>query len=168
MLTGDILPTSGSAFVNGYSIRTNLGKVCQQIGYCPQFDALFSLLTGVEHLTFYARVQGISEKDIKHVVDQCIADLCLEKNASKLSENLSGGNKRKLSTAIALITNAPVIFFDEPTTGMDPKAKRFLWDCIRKVRNSGRSIVITSHSMEECEALCNRIAIMVCCIIWFS
>ncbi|KAG7263275.1 hypothetical protein CRUP_000329, partial [Coryphaenoides rupestris] len=73
----------------------------------------------------------------------------------------SGGNKRKLSTAMALIGCPPVIFLDEPTTGMDPKARRFLWDCILSIIRDGRSVVLTSHSMEECEALCTRMAIMV-------
>ncbi|EDO28092.1 predicted protein [Nematostella vectensis] len=74
---------------------------------------------------------------------------------------ISGGNKRKLSTAIALVGNPPIIFLDEPTTGMDPVARRFLWDSLTHVMKGGRSIVLTSHSMEECEALCTRLAIMV-------
>jgi len=73
----------------------------------------------------------------------------------------SGGNKRKLSTAVALIGNPVVVYLDEPTTGMDPGAKRNLWNMLSKVRRSGKSIVLTSHSMEECEALCTRLAIMV-------
>ncbi|CAH3155542.1 unnamed protein product, partial [Porites evermanni] len=73
----------------------------------------------------------------------------------------SGGNRRKLSTAIALVGNPPIIFLDEPTTGMDPVARRFLWDTLTGVLKDGRSIVLTSHSMEECEALCTRLAIMV-------
>ncbi|GFN82627.1 ATP-binding cassette sub-family a member 2 [Plakobranchus ocellatus] len=113
MLTGDLEPSSGAAFLNGYSVN----------------------------------------KDIKK--------LGLTNYADKLSGTYSGGNKRKLSTAIALIGHPPIIFMDEPTTGMDPHSRRFLWDLILGLVQDGRSVILTSHSMEECEALCSRMAIMV-------
>ena len=75
--------------------------------------------------------------------------------------NCSGGNKRKLSTAIALVGNPPIVLLDEPTTGMDPTTRRYLWDVVIGIIKEGRSVVLTSHSMEECEALCTRLAIMV-------
>jgi ATP-binding cassette subfamily A (ABC1) protein 3 len=90
-----------------------------------------------------------------------VAALMLEKYVDKYSRTYSGGNKRKLSTAIAMIGDPPVIFLDEPTTGMDPGARRFLWDRINETTRGGRCVVLTSHSMEECEALCTRLAIMV-------
>ncbi|XP_048255576.1 phospholipid-transporting ATPase ABCA1-like isoform X2 [Haliotis rufescens] len=161
MLTGDVSVTSGSAAVSDMSILKDMVKVRQLMGYCPQFDALDSLLTGREHLQFYARVRGIPEKDIKDVAEWAIRKLGLVKYANVIAGSYSGGNKRKLSTAIALIGNPPIIFLDEPTTGMDPKARRFLWNCINSIIKDGRSIILTSHSMEECEALCGRLAIMV-------
>ncbi|KAM8881267.1 phospholipid-transporting ATPase ABCA1 isoform 2-T2 [Synchiropus picturatus] len=161
MLTGDIPVSSGEAFLNGYSIRTEMRDVHQNMGYCPQFDAINDLLTGQEHLEFYARLRGVPEKEVKMVADWGIQKLGLIKYANKPAGTYSGGNKRKLSTAIALIGCPPVIFLDEPTTGMDPKARRFLWDCILSVIKEGRSVILTSHSMEECEALCTRMAIMV-------
>ncbi|WAR23494.1 ABCA1-like protein [Mya arenaria] len=161
MLTGDERLTTGNAYVNNYNILNNMKDVRKNIGYCPQFDALDPLLTGVEHLRFYARLRGISETDVKHVADWAIRRLGLLPHADKISINYSGGNKRKLSTAISLIGNPSVIFLDEPTTGMDPGARRFLWDCISNIVKDGRSVILTSHSMEECEALCGRLAIMV-------
>ncbi|KAI3376454.1 hypothetical protein L3Q82_016915 [Scortum barcoo] len=161
MLTGDIPVSSGEAFLNGYSIRTEMRDVHQNLGYCPQFDALDDLLTGREHLEFYARLRGVPEKDIAMVAEWGIQKLGLVKYSNKSAGTYSGGNKRKLSTAIALIGCPPVIFLDEPTTGMDPKARRFLWDCIMSIIKEGRSVILTSHSMEECEALCTRMAIMV-------
>merc|ERR1719483_315875 len=131
------------------------------MGYCPQFDALDPLLTGREHLEFYARVRGISPREVKSVAGWAISRLGLTRWADRISSSYSGGNKRKLSTAIALIGNPPIIFLDEPTTGMDPKARRFLWNCINSIVRAGRSVILTSHSMEECEALCSRLAIMV-------
>lgn len=92
---------------------------------------------------------------------ELIGKLDLSKHADKPSHTYSGGNKRKLSTAIALVGDPPIVFLDEPTTGMDPGSRRFLWSTLTSVMKSGRSIVLTSHSMEECEALCTRLAIMV-------
>ncbi|XP_026071559.1 ATP-binding cassette sub-family A member 1 [Carassius auratus] len=161
MLTGDISPTSGDAFLNGYSIRTDMPLVQQNMGYCPQFDAIDELLTGREHLEFYARLRGVPEKEVSMVAEWGVQKLGLVKYSEKSAGTYSGGNKRKLSTAIALIGCPPLVFLDEPTTGMDPKARRFLWDCILSVIKEGRSVILTSHSMEECEALCTRMAIMV-------
>ncbi|KAK7101016.1 phospholipid-transporting ATPase ABCA1-like [Littorina saxatilis] len=161
MLTGDVEVSQGDAHINGFGIKSDMVKVQQYMGYCPQFDALDPLLTGREHLEFYARIRGIPWDDIKSVADWAIQKLGLTMYADKISSSYSGGNKRKLSTAIALIGNPPIIFLDEPTTGMDPKARRFLWNCINSIVKAGRSVILTSHSMEECEALCGRLAIMV-------
>ncbi|KAJ3585197.1 hypothetical protein NHX12_013918 [Muraenolepis orangiensis] len=161
MLTGDIRASGGEAFLNGYSIRTEMSRVHQNMGYCPQFDGIDHLLTGREHLQFYARLRGVPEEEVAMVAEWGIRKLGLVKYSDKSAGTYSGGNKRKLSTAMALIGCPPVIFLDEPTTGMDPKARRFLWDCILSIIRDGRSVILTSHSMEECEALCTRMAIMV-------
>uniref|UniRef100_A0A8C3JT61 ATP-binding cassette sub-family A member 2 n=1 Tax=Calidris pygmaea TaxID=425635 RepID=A0A8C3JT61_9CHAR len=161
MLTGDESTTGGEAFINGHSILKELLQVQQSLGYCPQFDALFDELTAQEHLELYTRLRGIPWKDEERVVKWALKKLELTKYADKPASTYSGGNKRKLSTAIALIGYPAFIFLDEPTTGMDPKARRFLWNLILDVIKTGRSVVLTSHSMEECEALCTRLAIMV-------
>ncbi|XP_053276075.1 ATP-binding cassette sub-family A member 2 isoform X1 [Pleuronectes platessa] len=161
MLTGDECTTGGEAFINGNSILRDLLHVQQSIGYCPQFDALFDDLTAREHLELYTRLRGIPWKDQERVVQWALEKLELSKYADKPACTYSGGNKRKLSTAIALIGYPSLIFLDEPTTGMDPKARRFLWNLILDIIKSGRSVVLTSHSMEECEALCTRLGIMV-------
>ncbi|KAL3172908.1 hypothetical protein MRX96_012652 [Rhipicephalus microplus] len=160
MLTGNTEVTEGNAFISSYSIRTQIDLARQNIGYCPQFDALDPLLTGWEHLEFYARLRGIPEKYVQKVADWGIRKLGLHRYAHRCAGTYSGGNKRKLNTAIALVGDPPLVFLDEPTTGMDPKARRFLWDCILDVVRDGRSVILTSHSMEECEALCSRLAIM--------
>nr|XP_006817327.1 PREDICTED: ATP-binding cassette sub-family A member 2-like [Saccoglossus kowalevskii] len=161
MLTGDELITRGEAFLNGHNIATEIHSVHQNIGYCPQFDALFDELTAKEHLMLYARLRGIPHHEQKQVVDWALRKLALLQYADKPAGTFSGGNKRKLSTAIALLGHPPVIFMDEPTTGMDPHSRRFLWDLILNIIKGGRSVILTSHSMEECEALCTRLAIMV-------
>ncbi|XP_062310063.1 LOW QUALITY PROTEIN: ATP-binding cassette sub-family A member 2 [Osmerus eperlanus] len=161
MLTGDESTTGGEAFIGGNSVLKELLRVQQSIGYCPQFDALFEDLTAREHLELYTRLRGIPWKDEERVVQWALEKLELSKYADKPAGTYSGGNKRKLSTAIALIGYPSLIFLDEPTTGMDPKARRFLWNLILDIIKTGRSVVLTSHSMEECEALCTRLGIMV-------
>uniref|UniRef100_A0A673HWH5 P-type phospholipid transporter n=1 Tax=Sinocyclocheilus rhinocerous TaxID=307959 RepID=A0A673HWH5_9TELE len=161
MLTGDSVVTSGEAYLAGKSVLTEIDEVHQNMGYCPQFDAINDLLTGREHLEFYAILRGVPEKEVCEVADWGIRKLGLMKYVDKAAGSYSGGNMRKLSTAMALIGGPPVVFLDEPTTGMDPKARRALWNCILSIIKEGRSVVLTSHSMEECEALCTRMAIMV-------
>uniref|UniRef100_A0A4W3JZM3 ABC transporter domain-containing protein n=1 Tax=Callorhinchus milii TaxID=7868 RepID=A0A4W3JZM3_CALMI len=161
MLTGDCEVTGGEAFLNNHSILSNIQEVHQDMGYCPQFDAVNELLTGREHLEFYALLRGVPEREVCKIAEWGIRKLGIVRYADKKAGNYSGGNRRKLSTALALIGGPPVIFLDEPTTGMDPKARRFLWNSILSIIKEGRSVVLTSHSMEECEALCTRMAIMV-------
>merc|ERR1719424_659360 len=131
------------------------------MGYCPQFDALDDFITGRQTLELYARLRGVPEAEIKSLVSWAISHLQLDRWADKITRSYSGGNKRKLSVAIALVGGPPVLFLDEPTSGMDPRARRFLWDMITGTVKSGKSVVLTSHSMEECDALCGRLAIMV-------
>ena len=174
MLTGDtevrktseVFPhltqvTAGEAFVNGFSVINQLDDVRQNLGYCPQFDALDPLLTGREHLRLYARLRGLDEDSVKREAENGLRRLGLAAYADRCAGTYSGGNKRKLSTAIALIGNPSVVFLDEPTSGMDPGARRFLWNSILDMVRAGQSVVLTSHSMEECEALCSRLGIMV-------
>lgn len=161
MITGDETVSAGSIFVDGYNINSDMTKVRQRIGYCPQFDALIDLLTGRELLTLYARLRGIPERHIPQTVQNLAVSLSFDVHIDKISKTYSGGNKRKLSTALALVGDPQVIFLDEPTTGMDPRARRMLWDALTAYRKNEGSIVITSHSMEECEALCTRLAVMV-------
>uniref|UniRef100_A0A673C7T2 Zgc:172302 n=1 Tax=Sphaeramia orbicularis TaxID=375764 RepID=A0A673C7T2_9TELE len=150
MLTGDTAITFGEAYLNHHSVLTEMERVHQLMGYCPQFDAISDLLTGREHLELYARLRGVPEESVAKVTEDR-RKLGLTQYSEREAGGYSGGNKRKLSTAISLIGAAPVIFL----------AKRFLWNCILSVTKEGRAVVLTSHSMEECEALCTRMAIMV-------
>eukprot|EP00123_Amoebidium_parasiticum_P015512 comp23006_c0_seq1/m.36687 comp23006_c0_seq1/g.36687 ORF comp23006_c0_seq1/g.36687 comp23006_c0_seq1/m.36687 type:complete len:1736 (-) comp23006_c0_seq1:41-5248(-) len=161
MMTGDHPPSSGNVWVAGHSILTDIGDVRQQIGYCPQFDALVDTLTGRETLEMYARLRGVRPDRLREVVDNMVVRMDLTAHADRLCGTYSGGNKRKLSTAMALIGDPPVVFLDEPTTGVDPATRRFLWDILATITKQGRCVVLTSHSMEECEALCTRLTIMV-------
>ncbi|DAZ93928.1 TPA: LOW QUALITY PROTEIN: hypothetical protein N0F65_008871, partial [Lagenidium giganteum] len=163
MLTGDIVPTSGNATLAGFDILTQQLEVRREIGYCPQFDALIDLLTVREHLELFGRIKGIPSAELENVVYEKMQQLNLMDFENKLAGSLSGGNKRKLSVAIAMIGSPSILFLDEPSTGMDPVSRRFMWDVIAEIstHNKESTVVLTTHSMEECEALCTRVGIMV-------
>ncbi|KAL5277954.1 ABCA3.2 family protein [Megaselia abdita] len=161
MMTGDENITSGNAYVKGINLRTNMNQVYKEIGYCPQFDALLDDLTGRETLKIFCLLRGIPSSKIHAIIEELSRAFGFKKHLDKRTKAYSGGNKRKLSTSIALIGGPSVVYLDEPTTGMDPAARRQLWNVICRIRDCGKSIVLTSHSMEECEALCTRLAIMV-------
>ncbi|XP_070340897.1 phospholipid-transporting ATPase ABCA3-like isoform X5 [Equus asinus] len=146
---------------NVYNILMKGRKVRSRIGYCPQSDPMLNHMTGRELLIMYARLRGVPEPDIYKYVETFLHSMHLETQADKFVNIYSRGNKRKLNTAIALMGNSSVVFLDEPSTGMDPVARHLLWDAVTWMCKSGKAIIITSHSMEECEALCTRLAIMV-------
>ncbi|KAM5329747.1 phospholipid-transporting ATPase ABCA3-like [Glossophaga mutica] len=161
MLAGDETITSGVVVIDGISITENIRKVRSRIGYCPQSDPVLNHMTGRELMIMYARLQGVPEPNIYKYVETFLHSMHLETHADKFLYTYSGGDKRKLNTAIALMGKPSVVFLDEPSTGMDPVARRLLWDTVTWMSKSGKAIIITSHSMEECEALCTRMAIMV-------
>nr|XP_033802042.1 ATP-binding cassette sub-family A member 12 isoform X2 [Geotrypetes seraphini] len=165
MLTGAIAPSSGSIRIRDQTRNVLDVLDCDTdlsaFGYCPQEDALDKLLTGKEHLYYYARVHGIPEAQIKKVVTQLLHKLQLIPYKDILTSSYSCGTRRKLSTALALVGRPSILLLDEPSSGMDPKTKRHLWKVISEELRDQCAVVLTSHSMEECEALCTRLAIMV-------
>jgi len=134
-------------------------RVRERMGYCPQADPLLELMTARETLFMFARLKNLPEQAIPGIVQALLEKVTLTPYADRVCGSYSGGNKRKLSLGIALVGSPAVIFLDEPSSGMDPKSRRKMWDIIMKERTL-RSIVLTTHSMEECEALCTRIGIM--------
>lgn len=161
LLTGEQATSDGAAYIAGYNVYSQRSDASRFMGFCPQFDGLLPLLTGREHLFLYAALRGVPVSEAKSQIETLLDELNLQPVANKLAGTYSGGNKRRLATAVALLGNHPVIFLDEPTTGVDPKARREMWNFLSTVIRSGRSIVLTSHSMAECEALCTRLSIMV-------
>ncbi|ETP35909.1 hypothetical protein F442_16025 [Phytophthora nicotianae P10297] len=161
VLTGQLAPTYGFVTLSGFDLSTSSAEARKTMGYCPQFDALHDLLTVKEQLQLYARVKGIPEPFVDAAVDEQIQELGLTKYRHKLTQGLSGGNKRKVSTAIALLGRPRVVFLDEPSTGVDPSSRRKMWDVIARVSSTDACVVLTTHSMEECEALCSRVGILV-------
>ncbi|KFD55597.1 hypothetical protein M513_03649 [Trichuris suis] len=154
MVTGEIKKSNGSVL-----LRFETG--CQSpIGYCPQFDALNVRLTAKETLSLYAGIRGIKKRDRQNVVSACIRRLGLTEVADKQVKTYSSGFKRRLSAAVSIIGDPPLILFDEPTAGMDVKGKRLLWNTILDIVASGAAVLFTSNNMEECEVLCSRVGIL--------
>jgi len=140
--------SSGSATINGFDITREQDQVYRYVGVCPQHEILWGDLTCEEHLLFYARLKGVDVKDERAVVGKCLEQVELVPEGKKLAKQLSGGQKRRLSIAIALVARPAVVFLDEPTTGLDPNVKRSLWRVIKKVKEiHNMCIILTTHSM---------------------
>ncbi|XP_015109409.1 retinal-specific ATP-binding cassette transporter [Diachasma alloeum] len=161
MLIGEELPNGGQMWLKNFNIENNRVKYLQKMGYCPQHDAIMGTLNSRDHLYLFAKLRGVPEGEVYDVVEKWIRKLNLTACAEQPSSTYSGGNKRRLNIAMALIGNPSLVLMDEPTTGVDPAARRSLWNTLKTCQDSGQSFILTSHSMEECEVLCNRLVIMV-------
>ncbi|XP_011141339.1 ATP-binding cassette sub-family A member 1 [Harpegnathos saltator] len=161
MLTGEEMPNSGMMYLRRANIQMNRKQYLSEMGYCPQTDALIPSLNAFDHLRLFARLRGIPKLNVELEVNKWINRLNLTACMSQPSSTYSGGNKRRLNIAMALIGNPTLVLLDEPTTGVDPAARRSLWNTLQSCQAAGQAIILTSHSMEECEALCNRLVIMV-------
>ncbi|ESN90116.1 hypothetical protein HELRODRAFT_91019, partial [Helobdella robusta] len=160
MITGEICPTSGYAIVDGSSIMSNRSSALRKFGYCPQTEALCPLMNVQEHLFLFARLRGISFQNIKNVVEWGLRHMGLRNYSKQLPSKLSGGNRRKLQVTLAIIGNPQLICLDEPTTGVDPRARRYVWECISGSSTIDHGVLLTTHSMEESESLCHKLTIM--------
>jgi ABC-type multidrug transport system ATPase subunit len=160
MLVTDVPPTSGEAFIDGINSFTVRQQGLDLIGYCPQFDSLFDFMTGRETLQFFAALNGVPAANLHVHVDAALRSLDLTSHADVYSSKYSGGNKRRLSLAIAYMGNASVVFLDECSTGVDPFARQRMFDVIRRAQ-ANRTTIMTTHVMEEADGLCTKIGIMV-------
>ena len=159
MLSGMLTPTEGEVYMYGHKLSTDLSEIRKSLGFCPQHDVLYPELTVEQHVRFYAKLKGYKGEELKSVVRNGIETVGLLAKAHAKSRALSGGMKRKLSLAIALLGDSKIVFVDEPTSGVDPWSRRNMWDIIQNHRE-GRVIILTTHFMDEADLLGDRIAIM--------
>ena len=161
-LTCEVEPTAGTIHIASLDIRKDFNKIKKLIGYCPQTNPIFEYMTVEENVEYFARIKGIPKERRSELCNRAIIQLDLEPHRKKLSGDLSGGNKRKLSVAIAIIGSPPIILLYEPSAGMDPEARRFMWRVVEKIASDKTSaVILTTHSMEEAEALSTKMGIMV-------
>jgi len=161
MLTGLFPPTSGDAIIFGHSLRGQNGmdRIRTLLGVCPQHDILFPELTAKQHLELFADIKGIPLKNRKQTIINKLKQVNLLDVANVQAGRFSGGMKRRLSLAVSCIGDPRILFLDEPTTGLDPINKREVWDLIKEMKQNC-IVILTTHSMAECEYLSDRIAIM--------
>ncbi|QGP93838.1 Daunorubicin/doxorubicin resistance ATP-binding protein DrrA [Neomoorella glycerini] len=160
MLTMLTRPSSGRALINGYDVTRDLGKVKQAIGVVPQQMNLDQELTAWENLELHGRLHKMSTKERQERINELLAYVELEERADDLVSKFSGGMKRRLMIARALMHRPRVLFLDEPTVGLDPQTRRKIWDLIRRMNTEGMTVLLTTHYIEEAEMLCHRVGIM--------
>lgn len=159
MLAGLLKPTSGDAFIFGKSILSSPALIKSVIGYSTQETAVAKNLTVRENLTFYGGLYGLSRSETEDRANLLIKTFSLEEVENKRVSKLSGGYKRKVSIALALISRPKILFLDEPTLGLDVLARRELWRIINLIKKD-TTIILTTHYLEEAYALCDRVAVM--------
>ena len=160
MLCGLSIPSSGDASVAGFDVYRQTEEIKKNIGYMSQKFSLYEDLTVAENIRFYAGIYGLTDKQIKDKSEELIDQLGLKQSAKKLVRELPLGWKQKLSFSVAVIHQPKIVFLDEPTSGVDPVARRQFWDLIYDAADKGMTAFVTTHYMDESE-YCNRVSIMV-------
>jgi ABC-2 type transport system ATP-binding protein len=160
MLTGAIRPDKGSIGINGGHSPTE-ASARMAIGFAPQNLSLYEELSAVENLIFFGRLYQLAGKELHERVEWALEFAGLSDRQKDRVKTFSGGMKRRLNLAVALVHNPRVIFLDEPTAGVDPQSRNHIFERIEELRSQGRTVVYTTHYMEEAQRLCDRVAIMV-------
>jgi ABC-2 type transport system ATP-binding protein len=160
VLCGLIKPTSGTAKVGGYDVQKETEKVKTLIGVCPQETAIYPYLTGAENVELFGDLHTMNKETLKARRDMLLEKMGLTEDARRRSEKYSGGMKRRLSLILALIHNPQIAFLDEPTVAMDPQSRHAVWDFIKELKKEEKTIILTTHYMEEAEELCDRVGII--------
>ncbi|GGK74862.1 daunorubicin resistance protein DrrA family ABC transporter ATP-binding protein [Planomonospora parontospora subsp. parontospora] len=160
MLATFTVPTSGTARVAGFDVVKEAAKVREKIGYVGQAGGIDDNAPGRESLVMAARIAGLSRAQALGRADELMAAFSLTEIADRPVKTLSGGQKRRFSLAIGLVNRPPLVFLDEPTTGLDPQNRANLWDEIRALRDQGTSVLLTTHYLDEADALCDRLVIV--------
>lgn len=152
--------TSGELYVLGMNVKKNYREIKSRIGVVPQEDGLDVDFTVLENLLVYASYHGLETKVATERALSLLRKMRLEEYAHRQVETLSGGMKRRLAIARGMINNPDLLFLDEPTTGLDPQARIWIWDFFKQLKHAQASIVLTTHYMEEAELMCDRVAII--------
>lgn len=160
MMTTLIKPTSGSIKVAGLDIEKDAEKIREKIGVVPQQHSLYSDLTARENLELMGNLYDVPKKIMDERIDYYLKLVNLETHAERFTGGFSGGMKQRLSVICAVIHDPEIIFWDEPTTGLDPQTRQAIWKLAGKFNKEGKTLIFTTHYMEEADKMCNRVAIM--------
>ncbi|MFX1365216.1 MAG: ABC transporter ATP-binding protein [Promethearchaeota archaeon] len=159
MLTTVLTPTAGYANINGYSILTSKKEIVKKIGVCPQDITIYDVLRAEENVEFVAAMHGVPRREAKEKTTKLLEEFGIA-GRKDWSKHFSGGMKRRLNLAMALIFEPEILFLDEPTAGLDPQARRLVWDFIRDLKNKDVTIILMTHDMVEADSLSDRVAII--------
>jgi ABC-2 type transport system ATP-binding protein len=159
MLTTVLTPTAGDAYINGHSILIEKKEIVKEIGVCPQAITIYDVLQAEENVEFVALMHGIPHKVAKEKAKKLLEDFGIA-GRKDWSKRFSGGMKRRLNLAMALVSDPDILFLDEPTAGLDPQARRLVWDFIRDLKKKDITIILMTHDMVEADSLSDRVAII--------
>lgn len=155
-----LIPDSGRATVAGFDPVRQPQEVKQRIGLVPQDLALYPTLSARDNLNFFGRIYGLRGGDLRRRVDEALAVVGLTQRAADTVDTFSGGMKRRVNIAAGLLHQPEVLFLDEPTVGVDPQSRNFIFDNVAALKREGMTVLYTTHYMEEAERLCDRVAII--------
>jgi ABC-2 type transport system ATP-binding protein len=159
MLCGLMRPSDGEGTVAGYNVYSQTEQIKRNIGYMSQKFSLYEDLTIEENIEFYGGIYGLSDSEILHQKEKLLSQLALKEHHKKITRDLPLGFRQRLALGCSLLHDPPVVFLDEPTSGVDPKARREFWDIIYRTAETGKTIFVTTHFMDEAE-YCHRVTIM--------
>jgi len=160
MLTTVLYPTSGDAKVLGFDIKKETNEIQKRIGVCPQDLVMYDRLTARENIHLIAQMHGMAKMDYKERTDELLGKMNLLDRADSIIKNFSGGMKRRLNVLMAVVHEPELLFFDEPTAGLDPQARRVVWDFIKDFQEKESTILLITHSMEEADDLSDELVII--------
>ena len=159
MLTTILTPTSGDAFINGHSILTGKKEIVKKIGVCPQDITIYEVLRAEENVEFVASMHGISREEAKQKAKTLLENFGIA-GRRDWSKHFSGGMQRRLNLVMSLVFDPEILFLDEPTAGLDPQARRLVWDFIGDLKQKDITIILMTHDMVEADSLSDRVAII--------
>jgi len=160
IMTGLLHQTSGTAIIGGYDVRSNPQKIREMIGVCPQEPAFYPYLTGRENVEFFGNLHGMPKDLLKQRTDKLLELVGLVEGATRQAGKYSGGMIRRISLVMALINDPEIAFLDEPTVAMDVQSRRATWEFIKELKSQGKTVILTTHYIEEAESLCDRVGII--------
>ena len=160
ILCGLTKPSNGSVKVAGYDIQKETEQVKRLIGVCPQETPVYTHLTGRENIELFGNLYEMPREKLKDRTEKLLQILGLSEDADRHVGKYSGGMKRRLNLIMALIHDPEIAFLDEPTVAMDPQARHAVWDFIKELKKAGKTVILTTHYMEEAQELCDRVGII--------
>jgi ABC-2 type transport system ATP-binding protein len=160
ILCGLLEPTDGNVYVGGHDVQKEPEKVRGLIGVCPQDTAVYPFLTGRENVELFGNLHTIPRESLRKKTEELLEKMSLTEDADRQAGKYSGGMRRRINLVMGLVHDPEIAFLDEPTVGMDPQSRHAVWDFIRELKAKGKTVILTTHYMEEAEELCDRIGII--------